>query len=380
MRTKRKCIGFQFFFDPRWMGGIIYVANSVKVLNFLDDKDKPEVFLFYPKKIQHIIDEIEYPYITKVVWGFAAIPKTFISSIFSRKNLFVAEMVNDYQLDTVFPMHYFPVKEKSNANLVAWFADLQHKYYPEFFTKRKLFENDLKVKFLLKNANNLVVSSQAVKDDFYKFYKIPNKLKIHVYHFVSIIDNLSNVSPKIIIGKYNLPDEYFMVSNQFHKHKNHKVVLQALAKLKSEGKEFHIAMTGSFPSEPDSPYLQELHNIMNKNDLKSNISLLGLIPREDQLILMKHAQAIIQPSLFEGWSTVIEDARSLQTPVIASDLPVNIEQLEDKGKYFSAHNYTKLASLLIEQGKEDGELLYEPYEQRMKQAAYSFYSIFMDID
>jgi hypothetical protein len=35
---------------------------------------------------------------------------------------------------------------------------------------------------------------------------------------------------------------------------------------------------------------------------------------------MKNATAIMQPSLFEGWSTVIEDAKSLQVPVIASDL------------------------------------------------------------
>jgi len=177
MTTKRKRIGFQFFFDPRWMGGIIYVTNAVKVLNFLEDKDKPEVFLFYPKKIQNIIDEIEYPYITKVLWNFPSISKTFIKSIFSRKNLFVDKMVNNYQLDAIFPMHYFPVNEKGNTNLVAWFADLQYKYYPEFFTKRKRIENDIRVKFILKNANNLVVSSQAVKEDFKKFFKIPMLLQ-----------------------------------------------------------------------------------------------------------------------------------------------------------------------------------------------------------
>ena len=56
--------------------------------------------------------------------------------------------------------------------------------------------------------------------------------------------------------------------------------------------------------------------------------------RAEQLLLMKYAQAVIQPSLFEGWSTVIEDAISLQVPVIASNLPVNIEQLGDRGVYF----------------------------------------------
>ena len=104
--------------------------------------------------------------------------------------------------------------------------------------------------------------------------------------------------------------------------------------LKKAARPVHIAVTGSFPDQPNSPYMQELHDIINENQLKANISFLGLIPRGDQLLLMKNAKAIIQPSLFEGWSTVIEDARSLQVPVIATDLPVNIEQLGRQRKVF----------------------------------------------
>jgi hypothetical protein len=46
---------------------------------------------------------------------------------------------------------------------------------------------------ILRNSKDLVVSSQAVKDDFLKFYKIPKTLKIHIYHFVSIIDDLPSI-------------------------------------------------------------------------------------------------------------------------------------------------------------------------------------------
>ena len=92
---------------------------------------------------------------------------------------------------------------------------------------------------------------------------------------------------------------------------------------------------------------------------------------------MKHAKAIVQPSLFEGWSTVIEDARSLQVPVIASDLPVNIEQIGKEGEFFSPHDFKKLAELIEEQPKRDMEkLIYNSYKKRMKEAAYSFYSVF----
>lgn len=377
MEVDRKQIGFQFFFDSSWMGGIIYIVNAIQILNFLDDRDKPEVVIFYPKKIQDIIDEIDYPYLNKVVWEFPSIPKTFIKSIFTRKNLFINKFIERFDLDAIYPMHYFPVKDKLGIKSVAWFADLQFKYYPEFFSKRKLFENEIKVKYLLKNAKDLVVSSQAVKDDFLKFYKIPKTLKIHIYHFVSIIDNLPDISSNTIKEKYGLPNEYFMISNQFHKHKNHKVAFKALEMLKKEGKPIHLAITGQFPSQPDSPYMQELHDIINKNNLKDQISFLGLIPRGDQLLLMKYSKAIIQPSLFEGWSTVIEDARSLQVPVIATDLPVNVEQLGDKGQFFSAHDFNKLAILMVKsKNNPKGNLLYEPYELRMKNAAYSFYSIF----
>ena len=209
-------------------------------------------------------------------------------------------------------MHDFPIKGRQKAKQICWSADLQHKYYPEFFSKRKLVERNLRFWFILKNASDLVVSSQAVKDDFLKFFKIPSTLNIHIYRFVSIIDELPDISIAELRKKYGLPAAYFMVSNQFHKHKNHQVVFKALATLKKEGKKVHIAFSGKFPNQPDSPYIQELHDLINKHELSSQITFLGLIPRGEQLVIMKNAKAIIQPSLFEGWSTVIEDARSLQ--------------------------------------------------------------------
>jgi len=92
---------------------------------------------------------------------------------------------------------------------------------------------------------------------------------------------------------------------------------------------------------------------------------------------MKHSQAVIQPSLFEGWSTVIEDAMSLQVPVIASNIPVNIEQLGEKGKYFNPHNEDELAAILANYPARENEvLLYEDYKTRVRSAAREFIRIF----
>jgi glycosyltransferase involved in cell wall biosynthesis len=359
------------------MGGIIYILNVIRILDFLNEDEKPEITLFYRADLKKFVDGIRYPYFQAVEWKFPSIYTGFIKSWLTGKNHFVEPLLKNYDVDTLYPLHDFPVRARTNKKLVCWYADLQHKYYPEFFTKRKLLERDLRIRYILKNSRDLVVSSQAVKDDFLKFYTIPKHLNIHIYHFVSIIDDLPEVSYESLCEKYDLPFEYFMISNQFHKHKNHKTALLALAELKKQNKPVYFVLTGRFPEKPDSPYMQELHDIINLNDLKKHISFLGLIPRGDQLLLMKHAKAIVQPSLFEGWSTVIEDAKSLQVPVIASDLPVNIEQLGAKGQFFSPHDYHRLATLLNETpARIEGQLIYEPYETSMREAATNFLSLF----
>jgi glycosyltransferase involved in cell wall biosynthesis len=78
---------------------------------------------------------------------------------------------------------------------------------------------------------------------------------------------------------------------------------------------------------------------------------LGFIDRREQLLIMKGARAVVQPSLFEGWSTVVEDAKAMNQFVIASDLEVHKEQLQDypANSLFAKSDYTSLAKKLEEQ-------------------------------
>ena len=66
-----------------------------------------------------------------------------------------------------------------------------------------------------------------------------------------------------------------------------------------------------------------LKKFVTDNNISENVLFLGFIDRKEQLKIMQHSEAVIQPSLFEGWSTVIEDARALNKYIIASDLRVH---------------------------------------------------------
>ena len=363
-------VGIIFNFSPIWIGGIVYITNLIKTLDYLDDEDKPEIFLFYRFDLIRFVNEMDYPYLNPVGWTFPSIVKGTIKSVLWRKNLFISEILRNYDLDAIFPLQDYPVRTRTSSKLVSWCADFQHRHYPEFFSKIQITGRNMRTRLALQNTDDLVLSSYDAYNDLKKYFVVREELKIHIFHFVSVIDSSDNLNINDLRAKYNLPDNYFLVSNQFHKHKNHKVILLALVMLKKMGFKKHFAITGKMPDASESPYMTELHRIITDNNLQDQINLLGVIPRNDQLQIMRYSQAVVQPSLFEGWSTVIEDAKSLQVPVVASNLNVNIEQLGDRGVFFDPQNPVELTSILKDYPERNlNDVFYEEYLKRIKEAA-----------
>lgn len=373
----RRRIGILFYFSPKWMGGIIYIQNLIRIVDSLDDNEKPEITLFYRANLSKYVENLKYPYLTKFEWKFPPAYLTYLKSFFLRKNYFVHKIIQSFDFDGLYPVQDFPVKTKTRTKLVSWYADLQHLYYPQFFTKRKIMERNFRIRLMLNNSLDLVVSSKATSEDFSRFFRIPETLKVHVFHFASVIDDFEKLNSHFPKATYGLPDSYFLVSNQFHKHKNHKILFEALGILKNEGRIINLVITGKLPEENSSDYTRSLFDLMRKNELHEQVRFLGIISRKDQLSIMNNAQAVIQPSLFEGWSTVIEDAISLSVPVIASNLPVNIEQLGSEGTFFDPYNPSQLASILSGYPvREKNNSVHEKYLQRIKSAANNFMDVF----
>jgi glycosyltransferase involved in cell wall biosynthesis len=378
----RKKIALLFYFDPSWMGGIIYIKNIINTLNSLDDELKPHIALYYnPNLEKHTID-IEYPYIEKFKYNFYSISKRYLLSWLHLDNIFLKDILLKDTYDSVFPVHDFPfkIKEKTkgDSKLICWYADLQFKYYPQYFKwHHKLFQ-ELRIKQFLRNADKILLSSNSVLSDFQKYYTV-DQSKFNIFHFVSFSTDFTLVNRETLLAQYSLPDNYFIVSNQWHPHKNHILVLEAIHQLSNIGIKIHVAFTGKLPANSKAHHINEINRIIDLYNLKSQITILGLIPRNDQLNLMKYANAVIQPSFFEGWSTVVEDAMAVNTPVIASSLDVNIEQLADKGLYFDPGNLNSLVSILRDYVRLNYQADYfGDYDLRVKNASGQLYNLLFD--
>jgi glycosyltransferase involved in cell wall biosynthesis len=96
--------------------------------------------------------------------------------------------------------------------------------------------------------------------------------------------------------------------------------------LRDRGVPATIACTGRAIDMRHPGYMEELKTFIADNNLQDRIKLLGVVAPDVLVNLFRYAAAVVQPSLFEGWSTVVEDTKALGRPLFLTDLPVHREQ------------------------------------------------------
>jgi len=235
---------------------------------------------------------------------------------------------------------------------VNWIADFQHNHYPQYFEEIELNQRDERNSQIAKSKGPLVLSSQDAKRDFENFYCAESQ-NVYVVPFVSYIEpQIRRMNPcniQEIIRKYNLESrKYVFIANQFWQHKNHKVIFEMLAVAKSECKLQNIkfVFTGELKDYRIPEYLVHLQAIIHDNDLDDQIQILGFIDRFEQLVLMRESLLLIQPSLFEGWGTVVEDGKVLDKTMVLSDIQVHHEQMNSKCTLFNPFDPYDLLDVL----------------------------------
>jgi glycosyltransferase involved in cell wall biosynthesis len=97
----------------------------------------------------------------------------------------------------------------------------------------------------------------------------------------------------------------------------------------------------------DETYADQVANYIASNRLQGQVSILGSIEYSDVLRLMEESIGVINPSRFEGWSSTVEEAKSLGKRVILSDIPVHREQAPARGAYFQPDDPAELTRILI---------------------------------
>lgn len=364
--------------EKGWMGGTYYILNLISALNMLDDARKPLVVVRCKsdEDYKYVQKYTNYPYLE---CDSAPLKKRKIISLlnyialrFCGKMLF-HQPTQSINASLIFPL-FSSVFFNKNYISLAWIPDFQEKHYPKFFDSKEICRRDGMKKSIIAHQMPIVFSSEAALNDFNLFYPQARN-KTFVMHFAVKLPERSIIEDRNTLQKYEANVPYFFCANQFWQHKNHLTLFKALKELRDRGYETRLYCSGNTCDYRAPEYYPMLQQYIIDNKLGNNIRILGFIDRGEQLCLMDNAEAIIQPSYFEGWSTVVEDAKALHKYVILSDLPLHREQLKKNVSFFNPNDYNQLADKIEEILKSRPVLDQYDYNVALKSFGECFVSV-----
>jgi len=377
--AQRRKIGLIFSSSDNWIGGTYYILNLIHSLNTLEPNKKPTIIIFSDKESDwETVRKTGYPHLDFKNLTFKYTIAERLLNKLSRglfgKNLQTKQHPESI-CDAIFPFNGEEALDKIPQK-ICWIPDFQEHYLHNLFTEEQIQNRRNHQRKLLSLGLELVLSSQDSYKSYQEIYPEFNN-KIHVINFAVTHPKYLHLKIDTLKEKFNITKPYFISPNQFWSHKNHIVVLKALNILMKQSKEidFQIVFTGK-EYDPKSPnYTENLKNFVQENNLSDGVKFLGFIDRDEQLRLMNNALAVIQPSLFEGWSTVVEDAKAMNQRIILSDLQVHKEQKDENSTIFEKENPEDLVSKITYILEKNPPISKYDYQDKVKVFASNFMNI-----
>lgn len=359
-------IGLVFFKTKLWTGSKNYLLHVLKSFESLDPLEQPELVAFYDNdEAKEELEDFVYPYLELV--DIRLEKKRLINAskcLVTGIDYQMEEWCKRYKVRCLFP--YMEPYRLQGVRTVAWCPDVKHRVMPELFEYRGVRERDQLLSKSLEYRDAIVLPAKCTLNEFNQYFKGESKAEKAVIPLVSSIYKSDIEDIKSVLKKYRIKGNYFFVSNPFRRHKNLMVVLEALKHLKKLGEECLVVFTGKEFEDEDDAYPKDIKNFANEHDLNEMVRFLGVVPRAEQIFLMKFSDAVIQPCFYEGWGAVVEDAKTLKKRALVSDIEFHREQLGDQADYFKAEDPKALADLMLESMIDPQDVAYPLFQQRRK--------------
>jgi len=347
----------------KWGGGIDFIRLILNGLNSLNGTGQYEIGIYVYVPIQLEIKIQVKNFIKKIL--NAILSQKFVIEKSNIENRLLVESFKDINqnisivyynghekdlikrvlidnIDFVLPA-FNPLSAKFPIPWAGYVYDFQHKYYPTFFTDEDIIMRDQSFSKMMKEAEKVIVNAKEVRNDIEKFVE-EKKAKVITLPFCPVLN--MDFFQEIDISNLNIPEKYFMISNQFWKHKDHITAFKAFkAFIDATGNiDIGLVCTGQTIDYRFPNYYSELEELLINLDIQNRVFILGYIPKKSQLQILKNSIAVIQPTLFEGGpgGGAVYESVAYGIPSIVSDIPVNQELDDESVCFFTAGSYIDL--------------------------------------
>jgi glycosyltransferase involved in cell wall biosynthesis len=212
----------------------------------------------------------------------------------------------------------------SGVSAATSILDLQHELYPRFFSRAELVYRRVAYRAAVRESRLVIAISEHVKETIVERLGI-GAARVRVIHLGLDLERLSP-------GE-GAREPFLLYPANGWPHKNHGRLLEAFELLRRERPELRLVLTGSG---------------LEKLPAAEGVELRGHVPRDELVNLYRTAQALVFPSLYEGFGLPPLEAMACGCPVAASQAGALPEVCADAARYFDPHDPQEIAAATLE--------------------------------
>ncbi|MBK9180849.1 MAG: glycosyltransferase family 4 protein [Acidimicrobiales bacterium] len=202
---------------------------------------------------------------------------------------------------------------------VATVHDVQWLTYPEHFSRTKLAFLRRVVPAAVRRARLLLVPSEYVKGTLVaEFGADPGRVVVVPQGLAPVPPPSRSAVGGGVRARYRLGDGPLLVYPAIvYPHKNHAVLVRALARLADRHPEATVVVTGGRAGAPDLE--AALDDEAAALGVSGRFRRLGRVRAVDLDALLREATALVFPSRYEGFGAPVLEAWARDCPVVAAD-------------------------------------------------------------
>jgi glycosyltransferase involved in cell wall biosynthesis len=248
----------------------------------------------------------------------------------------------------------------------------------------------LSIRFSVRVASRVVAVSENTKRDLMKLYGVPEEKMTVVYEGVSENVKAQMPNPKSLSvrqagnpePKVQKPEKpYLLFIGRLEERKNVVRIIEAFEILKQEK---HIPHELVLVGKPGCGY-EKIKNQKSKIKNRDSVIELGYVGEEEKQVLLRGADVLLFPTLYEGFGLPVIEAQAVGVPVVTSDTS-SLPEIAGSGAVFvdpmSVESIVAGTLSLLSEGEKRSAILEKGLENARrfswKQCAVSIAAIFSD--
>ncbi|MGK2848861.1 MAG: glycosyltransferase family 4 protein [Minisyncoccota bacterium] len=258
------------------------------------------------------------------------------------------------RIDVLHTQYIIPFFYPKHTKIVVHIHDISFRVYPELIRWTDRLFLYLLIPRSLRRAKRILTPSQFTKNEIIHWYHIaPQKIAVIPNAVGEEFMRSTSLVPEAVVAlktKYHLPKRFLIVVGTLQPRKNIPFLITAFANFQIKIGQSHpqcadigLVIVGNPQAHHTDPRIRE---VIHEYHLESLIHFPGFIETPDLPHVIGMAEALVFPSLYEGFGIPLLEAMSQGVPIISSNIASLREVADDAALYFDPQSLARCTEIL----------------------------------